>query len=113
MHKRLRMQCHAVLCCAVTLSGCADCSVRLSAATSALEALHECTIYLVRLILAMVMQLWCYNCCADLAAGVDDEESGWKYIHGDVFRFPPGKSVFCAFVGTGTQVRKCKHSLAC
>lgn len=34
----------------------------------------------------------------------DEEESGWKYIHGDVFRFPPQKSLFCAFVGTGTQV---------
>lgn len=37
-------------------------------------------------------------------AGVDEEESGWKYIHGDVFRFPPFKNLFCAFVGTGTQV---------
>ena len=43
------------------------------------------------------------------AAGIEEEESGWKYIHGDVFRFPPHKNLFCAFVGTGTQVR-C-HSL--
>lgn len=35
----------------------------------------------------------------------DNEETGWKYIHGDVFRFPPHKNVFCAFVGTGAQVR--------
>ncbi len=34
----------------------------------------------------------------------DNEETGWKYIHGDVFRFPPHKNVFCAFVGTGAQV---------
>lgn len=38
-------------------------------------------------------------------AAVDDEESGWKYVHGDVFRFPPQKNLFCAFVGTGSQVR--------
>jgi hypothetical protein len=35
---------------------------------------------------------------------MEEEESGWKYIHGDVFRFPPAKSIFCAFVGTGTQI---------
>lgn len=35
---------------------------------------------------------------------MEEEESGWKYVHGDVFRFPPNKSVFCAFVGTGTQI---------
>ena len=34
----------------------------------------------------------------------DQEETGWKYIHGDVFRFPPYRSLFCAFVGTGFQV---------
>ena len=34
----------------------------------------------------------------------DAEETGWKYIHGDVFRFPANKSLFCAFVGTGTQL---------
>eukprot|EP00958_Prasinococcus_capsulatus_P019085 scaffold2298_cov388-Prasinococcus_capsulatus_cf.AAC.14 len=34
----------------------------------------------------------------------DAEETGWKYIHGDVFRFPVNKSLFCAFVGTGTQL---------
>ena len=34
----------------------------------------------------------------------DNEETGWKYIHGDVFRFPPHKNIFCAFVGTGAQV---------
>ncbi|GFH31247.1 transmembrane 9 superfamily member, partial [Haematococcus lacustris] len=37
-------------------------------------------------------------------AGIDEEESGWKYVHGDVFRFPPAKNLFCAFVGTGTQM---------
>lgn len=34
----------------------------------------------------------------------DQEESGWKFVHGDVFRFPPGRSLFCAFIGTGLQL---------
>ena len=34
----------------------------------------------------------------------DQEETGWKYIHGDVFRFPPHLSLFCACVGTGSQI---------
>ncbi|KAL1536848.1 Cellular adhesion and filamentous growth protein [Salvia divinorum] len=34
----------------------------------------------------------------------DQEETGWKYIHGDVFRFPKYKSVFAAALGSGTQL---------
>ncbi|KAI5069312.1 hypothetical protein GOP47_0015613 [Adiantum capillus-veneris] len=34
----------------------------------------------------------------------DQEETGWKYIHGDVFRFPSHKSLFCAVLGSGTQL---------
>lgn len=34
----------------------------------------------------------------------DQEETGWKYIHGDVFRFPKQKSLFAAVVGSGTQL---------
>ena len=30
----------------------------------------------------------------------DEEETGWKLVHGDVFRLPPASSVFCAFIGT-------------
>ncbi len=33
----------------------------------------------------------------------EEDESGWKYIHGDVFRFPENGSLFCAIVGVGTQ----------
>ena len=43
---------------------------------------------------------WCCDAVLE-----DQEETGWKYIHGDVFRFPPHKNIFCAFVGTGAQVR--------
>ena len=40
-----------------------------------------------------------------LPAVLDEtEESGWKNIHGEVFRFPPNKNLFCAFVGSGFQV---------
>lgn len=35
---------------------------------------------------------------------LDEDESGWKYIHGDVFRFPAQKNLLCAFVGCGTQL---------
>ncbi|CAL5227062.1 g9965 [Coccomyxa viridis] len=34
----------------------------------------------------------------------ETEESGWKNIHGEVFRFPPNKNLFCAFVGSGFQL---------
>ncbi|KAG5531885.1 hypothetical protein RHGRI_026482 [Rhododendron griersonianum] len=34
----------------------------------------------------------------------DQEETGWKYIHGDVFRFPKHKSLFSAALGSGTQL---------
>ncbi|XAR73602.1 hypothetical protein NMG60_11007623 [Bertholletia excelsa] len=34
----------------------------------------------------------------------DQEETGWKYIHGDVFRFPKYKSLLAASVGSGTQL---------
>jgi len=33
----------------------------------------------------------------------EQEDYGWKLIHGDVFRFPPHKNLFCAFVGLGAQ----------
>ncbi|KAK8588662.1 hypothetical protein V6N13_087567 [Hibiscus sabdariffa] len=34
----------------------------------------------------------------------DEEETGWKYIHGDVFRYPKHKSLFAAALGSGTQL---------
>ncbi|KAJ7542477.1 hypothetical protein O6H91_10G108300 [Diphasiastrum complanatum] len=34
----------------------------------------------------------------------EQEETGWKYIHGDVFRYPPHKSLFSAVLGCGTQL---------
>jgi hypothetical protein len=37
-------------------------------------------------------------------AGADEDEAGWKYVHGDAFRPPPRRALFAAFVGTGTQM---------
>jgi len=34
----------------------------------------------------------------------EQEDYGWKLIHGDVFRFPPHKNLFTAFVGLGAQL---------
>lgn len=34
----------------------------------------------------------------------EHEETGWKYIHGDVFRFPPYPNLFSAVIGSGTQL---------
>jgi hypothetical protein len=34
----------------------------------------------------------------------EQEETGWKYIHGDVFRYPKYKSLFAAALGSGTQL---------
>ncbi|CAM8936379.1 unnamed protein product [Rhodiola kirilowii] len=40
----------------------------------------------------------------DEEAADDQEETGWKYIHGDVFRYPKNKSLFAAALGSGTQL---------
>ncbi|CAD5193323.1 transmembrane 9 superfamily member 3 [Musa acuminata AAA Group] len=40
----------------------------------------------------------------DEESAEDQEESGWKYIHGDVFRFPKNKSLLAASLGSGTQL---------
>ncbi|KAK3255051.1 Transmembrane 9 super member 2 [Cymbomonas tetramitiformis] len=40
----------------------------------------------------------------DDEAAEEQEETGWKYIHGDVFRFPVLTNLFCALIGTGTQL---------
>eukprot|EP01125_Pyxidicula_operculata_P009058 TRINITY_DN2993_c0_g1_i1.p1 TRINITY_DN2993_c0_g1~~TRINITY_DN2993_c0_g1_i1.p1 ORF type:complete len:580 (-),score=141.83 TRINITY_DN2993_c0_g1_i1:196-1935(-) len=32
------------------------------------------------------------------------DESGWKQVHGDVFRAPPRLALFSALIGTGTQL---------
>lgn len=38
--------------------------------------------------------------------GIDDalEETGWKLVHGDVFRPPRNSRVFAAVIGSGIQI---------
>jgi MFS family permease len=42
---------------------------------------------------------------AKTADDIEDDQAdyGWKLIHGDVFRFPAYKNVFCAYLGIGAQ----------
>ncbi|KAK4774948.1 hypothetical protein SAY86_009883 [Trapa natans] len=40
----------------------------------------------------------------DEESAEDQEETGWKYIHGDVFRYPKYKSLFASGLGSGTQL---------
>lgn len=37
-------------------------------------------------------------------AGLEQEETGWKLVNGDVFRFPEHKELMCAVLGNGTQL---------
>ena len=34
----------------------------------------------------------------------EDQDTGWKLIHGDVFRPPEGIMLFSALIGAGTQL---------
>merc|ERR550534_1212960 len=45
-----------------------------------------------------------YNADDPEAIEVQQEETGWKLVHGDVFRKPVNPSLFSAIVGTGVQV---------
>eukprot|EP00743_Colponemidia_sp_Colp-15_P002200 GILK01002386.1.p1 GENE.GILK01002386.1~~GILK01002386.1.p1 ORF type:complete len:577 (-),score=89.61 GILK01002386.1:135-1865(-) len=43
----------------------------------------------------------------EFSRGEDDimgDETGWKLLHGDVFRYPPHKSLFCSILGAGSQL---------
>ena len=39
----------------------------------------------------------------DEMGGAEQEETGWKYLHGDVFRFPPHINLISAMMGVGAQ----------
>ncbi|KAM0043445.1 putative nonaspanin (TM9SF) [Helianthus debilis subsp. tardiflorus] len=46
-----------------------------------------------------------YTCDVEEAEVTNNQEQkGWKNIHGDVFRFPEHKSLFSAALGSGTQL---------
>ncbi len=36
--------------------------------------------------------------------GMGADDSGWKQVHGEVFRRPPYLTLFSAFIGTGYQL---------
>eukprot|EP00002_Diphylleia_rotans_P016361 TRINITY_DN3179_c0_g1_i2.p1 TRINITY_DN3179_c0_g1~~TRINITY_DN3179_c0_g1_i2.p1 ORF type:complete len:427 (-),score=66.55 TRINITY_DN3179_c0_g1_i2:175-1455(-) len=40
----------------------------------------------------------------DYEEGDDEEDYGWKLVHGDVFRFPVNKSILTALLGLGVQM---------
>jgi len=44
-----------------------------------------------------------YALIEDEEEGSDLEDYGWKLVHGDVFRFPVGKTLLCALIGLGCQ----------
>ena len=41
---------------------------------------------------------------ASLVAVDEAEETGWKFVHADVFRFPAHPNLFSAAIGSGTQI---------
>ncbi len=41
---------------------------------------------------------------AHLVAVDEAEETGWKFVHADVFRFPAHPNLFSAAIGSGTQI---------
>jgi len=45
-----------------------------------------------------------YNQDDPEALEAQQEETGWKLVHGDVFRPPEYKSCFASFIGTGVQI---------
>ncbi|WIA33519.1 hypothetical protein OEZ86_006644 [Tetradesmus obliquus] len=45
-----------------------------------------------------------YSAGRDDEAGEPEDETGWKYLHGDVFRFPQNINLFAAMIGAGTQI---------
>jgi len=57
--------------------------------------------YIVRMIITLccLIQRYTNGVEAD-----EQDETGWKNIHGDVFRFPENKSLFAACIGSGTQL---------
>jgi len=40
----------------------------------------------------------------DVESTLDEEETGWKLLHGDVFRFPKNKMLFASCQGAGIQL---------
>ena len=59
--------------------------------------------------LAIILMRILKNDCTRYMAGDDDDElgddeSGWKLVHGDVFRFPENSMLFASAIGVGAQL---------
>ena len=54
-----------------------------------------------------------YTRADQLDEGEDEDESGWKLVHGDVFRFPHYGSLLCALLGTGAQLLALVVAMLC
>lgn len=55
-------------------------------------------------LLHLVFYVFRYNALPDEMDGQDDDETGWKLVHADVFRPPKYGGLFAVLVGTGFQV---------
>ncbi|KAL7202262.1 hypothetical protein ACSBR1_033856 [Camellia fascicularis] len=67
------------------------------------------SIVLIVLLMGLLIVLFMRHLKNDLkkfASGDEEEDNevGWKYIHSDVFRCPAQMPLFCAILGTGTQL---------
>ena len=67
-------------------------------------------IYFSHIFTSSILVVGCYKCliCYERYGqdeeAANEEETGWKYINGDVFRFPKYKSLFAAALGSGSQL---------
>lgn len=49
--------------------------------------------------------IWLMKHASQCLIAVDEaEETGWKFVHADVFRFPAHPNLFSAVIGSGTQI---------
>ncbi|XP_059627619.1 transmembrane 9 superfamily member 5 [Cornus florida] len=67
------------------------------------------SIVIIMLLMGLLIMLFMRHLKNDLRKGSigdeeEDKEVGWKYIHSDVFRCPSQMPLFCAALGTGTQL---------
>ncbi|XP_052178171.1 transmembrane 9 superfamily member 5 [Diospyros lotus] len=66
------------------------------------------SVVIIVLLMGLLMVLFIRHINNDLKKFIngdeEDKEVGWKYIHNDVFRCPPQMPLFCAILGTGTQL---------
>lgn len=65
-----------------------------------LKWVEHITVYNCILRLFLIISIYCINNHQDETI----EETGWKLVHGDVFRPPPHSKLLTSFVGAGIQI---------